>query len=126
MTVRERALDLLWLLSLPRARQAEFFPQWVPFTSEIAMDTELIAKDILHAASSDSEDGRIDLVDVAELITVDAMFALAPAEADFWAKSPAQWLWLDEAIRRVATRAVERLNIGPRPINQNTTWVPGA
>lgn len=126
MTVRERALDMLYLLSLSRERQAEFFPSWVPFPSEIAMDNELIAKDLLSAASADFDEGRTNLTDFAELIAIDAMFALASPEADLWARAPKEWLWLDEAIRAVAKRAVERLNIGPRPINENTTWVPGA
>ncbi|ANP45892.1 hypothetical protein [Candidatus Viadribacter manganicus] len=125
MTVRERALDMLYLLSLSREEQAEFFPSWVPFPSEIAVDNEFIAKDLLSAASDGLDEGRTNLADFAELIAIDAMFALAPPEADLWANAPKDWLWLDEAIRAVAKRAVERLNIGPRRINENTTWVPG-
>lgn len=125
MTTRERALDMLYLLSLSREQQAEFFPSWVPFPSEIAVDNEFIAKDLLSAATADFEEGRTNLADFAEIIAIDAMFALASPEADLWAKEPKDWLWLDDAIRTVARRAVERLNIGPRPINEGTTWVPG-
>jgi hypothetical protein len=59
-------------------------------------------------------------------VAIDVMFTLAPPEADFWAKAPKDWLWLDEAVRAVAKRAVERLNIGPRSIHENTTFVRGA
>jgi hypothetical protein len=114
------------LLSLSREQQAGFFPSWVPFPSEIAVDNDFIVRDLLSAASDDLDGGRANIADFADLIAIDAMFALAPPEADLWAKAPKDWLWLDEAIRTVARRAVERLNIEPRPINQNTTWVPGA
>lgn len=125
MTLRDRALDVLYLLSLPREQQAEFFPSWVPFPSEIAVDNELVVKDILSAANIGSNEGRANLADFAELMAIDAMFALAPAEADLWAKTPIEWLWLDEAIRVLAKRGADRLEVGPRAINQNTTWVPG-
>lgn len=126
MTVRDRALDMLYLLSLSREKQAEFFPSWVPFPSEIAVDNDFIVRDLLSAASANLEDGRTNIAELAELIAIDAMFRLAPPESDLWAKAPNDWLWLDEAIRTLAIRAVERLNIGPRRINENTTWVPGA
>jgi hypothetical protein len=122
---RERALGKLYLLSLPREQQATHFPSWVPFPSDIATDVEFVVEDLVSDASEDAEQGRSNLADLAELIAIDAMLALPPAEADFWAKSPKEWLWLDEAIRAVAKRAVERLNIGPRPINDDTTFVPG-
>lgn len=126
MTVRERALDMLYMLSLSREQQAELFPSWVPFPSDIAVENEMIAKDLLSAASAGFEEGHTNLADFAELIAIDAMFALAPPEADLWAKAPKDWLWLDGAIRAVAARGVERLNIGRRPINENTKWMPGS
>jgi hypothetical protein len=126
MPVRERALDMFYLLSLSRQEQAEFFPSWVPFPSDIAADVEFIAKDLIREASENYEEGRKNLGDLAEVIAVDAMLGMAPPEADYWAKSPKDWLWLDEAIRDVAKRVVVRLNIGPRPINEDTTFVPGA
>ena len=126
MTVRERALDVLYLLSLSREQQAACFPSWAPFPSEIAMDNELVTKDLLSGAgATDFDEARTNLSDFAELIAIDAMFALASPDADLWAKTPKDWLWLDEAIRSVARRGVERLNVGPRRINENTTWVPG-
>ncbi len=126
MPVRDRAFDMLYLLSLPRKKQAEFFPSWVPFPIDIAADAEFLAKDLIREANENFSEGRKNLGDLAELIAIDSMFALAPPEADFWAKEPKDWLWLDEAVRAVAKRAVERLNIDPRPINENTTFVPGS
>ena len=126
MTTRERALDMLYLLSLSREQQAAFFPSWVPLPSDIASQTEFLAKELLANASDDFEDGRTDLSNFPELVAIDVMFMLAPPEADFWTKSPEHWLWLDEAIRAVAKRAVERHNIGPRPIHEYTTFVRGA
>jgi hypothetical protein len=112
--LHETARDLLYLLSLPSSQHASFFPEGVPYATEIAAEAEYFVKEVRQSAIEFGQPYRGLIDDYYELFAIDNLFVAAPADSSFWEAAPREWQWLWDSIASIAARGVTRHAIAGR------------